>query len=296
MNENNNNKSKTHYASKLLTYIVLILGFFFLLFPVYWIFTMAIKTNPDILTYPPRFVFEPTIQGFRYILGLETVVGATGVTAGVESFFNLGIKNSLIIVGSSVLISLGIGLPAAYVLARSKLKSKEHIAFTILSFRFAPPLLVIIPLYLLFTQIGIYNTYVSLIWVYQLISLPLIVWIVRGYMEEIPVEIEQAGIVDGYSRIWVFFRIALPLAKAGIAAGTLLAVIYCWNNFIFGMILSRVRIQPITVQAMRYLTPDAIMFREVAAICIGAAFPLLLLSIFLQRYLISGLSMGAVRK
>jgi multiple sugar transport system permease protein len=280
----------------LLTNIVLILSFSFLLFPVYWIFTMALKTNPDILTYPPKFIFQPTIYGFKYILGLAETVGATGVKAGVESFFLLGMKNSVIVVISSVLISLAIGLPAAYVLARYDIKGKENIAFTILSFRFAPPLLVIIPLYLLFTKIGLYNSYFSLIWVYQLISLPMIVWIVRGYMEEIPIEVEQAGIVDGYSKIWIFFRIALPLAKAGIAAGTLLAFIYCWNNFIFGMILATARIQPVTVQAMRYLTPDAIMFREVASICIGAALPLLILSIFLQRYLISGLSMGAIRR
>lgn len=293
---NERKKTGKNIFVNLLTNIVLILGFSFLLFPVYWIFTMAIKTNPDILTYPPKFVFQPTIYGFKYILGLAETVGATGVKAGVESFFLLGMKNSVIVVVSSVLISLAIGLPAAYVLARYDIKGKENIAFTILSFRFAPPLLVIIPLYLLFTKIGLYNSYFSLIWVYQLISLPMIVWIVRGYMEEIPIEVEQAGIVDGYSKIWIFFRIALPLAKAGIAAGTLLAFIYCWNNFIFGMILATARIQPVTVQAMRYLTPDAIMFREVASICIGAALPLLILSIFLQRYLISGLSMGAIRR
>lgn len=278
------------------TSIVLILSFSFLLFPVYWIFTMALKTNPDILTYPPKFFFQPTIKGFQYILGLAKVVGATGVSAGVESWFLVGIKNSIIVVVSTILISLAVGLPAAYVLARYKFKGKEDIAFTILSFRFAPPLLVIIPLYLLFSKIGLYNSYISLIWVYQLISLPMIVWIVRGYMEEIPMEIEQAGMVDGYSRIWIFFRLILPLAKGGIAAATLLAFIYCWNNFIFGMILAAVYVQPVTVQAMRYLTPDAIMFREVAAICIGAALPLLILSIFLQRYLISGLSMGAIKR
>jgi multiple sugar transport system permease protein len=278
------------------TFIVLILSFSFLLFPVYWIFTMALKTNLDIVTYPPEFFFKPTIKGFQYILGLVKVISDVGVSAGVESWFLVGIKNSIIIVVSTILISLAVGLPAAYVLARYKFKGKEDIAFTILSFRFAPPLLVIIPLYLLFSKIGLYNSYISLIWVYQLISLPMIVWIVRGYIEDIPIEIEQAGMVDGYSRIWIFFRLILPLAKGGIAAGTLLAFIYCWNNFIFGMILAAVYVQPVTVQAMRYLTPDAIMFREVAAICIGAALPLLILSIFLQRYLISGLSMGAIKR
>jgi len=111
--------------------IVLILCFFFLLFPVYWILTMALKTNPDILTYPPKFFFQPVIKGFQYILGLVEVVGATGVSAGVESWFLVGIKNSIIVVVSTILISLAVGLPAAYVLARYKLKGKEDIAFTI---------------------------------------------------------------------------------------------------------------------------------------------------------------------
>ncbi|MCD6397529.1 MAG: carbohydrate ABC transporter permease [Spirochaetaceae bacterium] len=293
---NKRKKLGKNVFANLSTNIILILSFSFLLFPVYWIFTMAIKTNPDILTYPPKFFFQSTIKGFQYILGLTKVTGATGVSAGVESYFLIGIKNSIIVVVSTILISLAAGLPAAYALARGKLKSKENIAFTILSFRFAPPLLVIVPLYLLFSKIGLYNSYFSLIWVYQLISLPMILWIVRGYMEDIPIEIEQAGMVDGHSRIWIFFRIVLPLAKGGIAAGTLLAFIYCWNNFIFGMILASVNVQPVTVQAMRYLTPDAIMFREVAAICIGAALPLLILSTFLQGYLISGLSMGAIRR
>lgn len=281
---------------KLLTYIVLIITFSFLLFPIYWIFTMAIKPNEDIITYPPKFSFQPTDKGFLYILGLERVTGATGVAAGVESWFLVGIRNSIIIVVISVLISLVVGLPAAYILARYKFKGKENIAFTILSFRFAPPLLVILPLYLLFSKIGLYNTHIALIWVYQLISLPMILWIVRGYIEDIPIDIDQAGMIDGYSRIYIFFRLVLPLAKGGIAAGTLLAFIYCWNNFIFGMILASTSVQPVTVQAMRYLTPDNVIFREVAAICIGAALPVLILAIFLQRYLITGLSMGAIKR
>jgi multiple sugar transport system permease protein len=280
---------------KLITYISLIITFSFLLFPIYWIFTMAFKPTDDIIKYPPTFSFQPTFKGILYILGLEEAT-AVGTQTGFQSYFLVGIKNSLIIVISSVLISLLVGLPAAYILARYKFRGKENIAFTILSFRFAPPLLVIIPLYLLFSKIGLYDTHIALIWVYQLISLPMILWIVRGYIEDIPIEIDQAGLVDGYSRIYIFLRMILPLAKGGIAAGTLLAFIYCWNNFIFGMVLASTSVQPVTVQAMRYLTTDTLMYREIAAICIGAALPLLILAALLQRYLISGLSMGAIRR
>jgi len=280
---------------KLITYITLIITFSFLLFPIYWIFTMVFKPTNDIIAYPPTFSFQPTLKGILYVLGLEEAT-AIGTTAGFRSYFLIGVRNSLIVVVSSILISLIVGLPAAYILARYKFKGKEDIAFTILSFRFAPPLLVIIPLYLLFSRIGLYNTHIALIWVYQLISIPMILWIVRGYIEDIPIEIDQAGMVDGYSRIYIFLRLILPLAKGGIAAGTLLAFIYSWNNFIFGMVLASTSVQPVTVQAMRYLTTDTLMYREIAAICIGAALPLLILAIFLQRYLISGLSMGAIRR
>jgi multiple sugar transport system permease protein len=280
---------------KLITYISLIITFFFLLFPIYWILTMAIKPTDDIIKYPPTFSFEPTLKGILYIFGMEEAT-AVGTQTGFQSFFLVGMRNSLIIVISSVAISLLVGLPAAYILARYKFRGKENIAFTILSFRFAPALLVIIPLYLLFSKMGIYNTHIALIWVYQLISIPMVLWIVRGYIEDIPVEIDQAGMVDGYSRVYIFLRLILPLAKGGIAAGTLLAFIYCWNNFIFGMVLASTSVQPVTVQAMRYLTADTLMYREIAAICIGAALPLLILSAFLQRYLISGLSMGAIRR
>jgi len=289
-------KYRKNIFGKLMTYISLIITFSFLLFPIYWILTMALKPTDDIITYPPHFSFHPTLKGFLYILGMEEIAGVSGISSGFESAFLVGMKNSVIVVISSVLISLIVGLPAAYIIARYKFRGKENIAFTILSFRFAPALLVIIPLYLIFSKMGIYNTHIALIWVYQLISLPMILWIVRGYIEDIPVEIDQAGMVDGYSRVHIFLRFVLPLAKGGVAAGTLLAFIYCWNNFLFGMVLTSSAVQPVTVQALKYLTPDNVMYREVAAMCIGAALPLLILAAFLQRYLISGLSMGAIRR
>ncbi|MHB8276278.1 MAG: carbohydrate ABC transporter permease [Candidatus Humimicrobiaceae bacterium] len=275
--------------SKIGIYLGLIICFFFLLFPIYWIVTMALKPGVDILMYPPKFTFHPSIKSFLYILGI-------GKSAGIGNYFLQGMKNSIIIVTCSVIISLIIGLPAAYILARYNFKGKESLAFTILSFRFAPALLIILPVYLIFKKIGLYNNYIGLIWVYQLISLPMIIWIVRGYFEDIPYEIEQAGMLDGYSKISIFMKLVLPLAKGGIAAGTVLSFIYCWNNFIFGLILGSTDIQPLTVQALKYISADAVRYPEIAAVCIGASIPVLILSIFLQRYLVTGLSMGAIKR
>jgi len=271
-------------------YLGLIICFTFLLFPIYWIITMALKPPSDILIYPPKFTFEPTLNSIRYILGLDQSL------SGTTNYFIQGMKNSVIIVFSSVIVSLIVGVPAAYIFARYKFRGKENIAFTILSFRFAPALLVILPLYLIFQKINLYNTYLGLIWVYQLVSLPMILWIVRGYFEDIPKEIEHAGMLDGYSRIAIFFKLILPLTKAGVAASTILAFIYSWNNFIFGLILGSSKVQPITVQALKYISADAIRYPEIAAVCIFASIPLLIMSIFLQRYLVTGLSMGAIKR
>ena len=140
-------------------------------------------------------------------------------------------------------------MPAAYAFARFKFRLGENIAFTLLSFRFAPPLLVLLPLSLYFRQLGLTDTWVGLIWVYQLIALPLILWIVRGYFEDISPDIEHAYRIDGHGWWRTFTRIALPLARPGIAAAGLLAFIFCWNNFVFALILASADKQPVTVGA-----------------------------------------------
>ncbi len=133
-----------------------------------------------------------------------------------------------------------------------RFKGKDDIAFTFLSFRFAPELLVIIPIYLIFQQIGLYDTYIGLIWVYQLITMPMVIWILMSYFEDISVELEQTSMVDGFPPFGPFLRVILPLAKPGIAASSLLAFIYAWNNFIFALILGSGKVQPVTVSALKF--------------------------------------------
>lgn len=273
--------------------IFLVLVFLFFLFPIYWVFTIALKFDNDILVWPPKFIFTPTLVHFKAVI-FNILSGQIGNTTTIN--FLAYFRNSLVISIIAVLVSLLVGLPAAYAFARFNFKGRESLAFNFLSFRFAPELLVIIPIYLIYQKLGLYNTYVGLIWVYQLITLPMIIWIVRGYFEDVSLELEEAGLLDGYSRWHVVTRIVLPLVRPGIAATCLLAFIYAWNNFIFGMILGGSNVQPVTVAALQFISADKLRYGDMAAASIIAALPILVLAAYTQKYLIRGLSLGAVKQ
>ena len=277
---------------KAMVNVLLLICFAFLLFPVFWVTTMAFKSHDDILTWPPKFVFKPTLQNFENI----TTAVRTYSLGAVSSDFLKGFGNSLLVTTLALVVSLLAGIPAAYALGRFRFKGRDDIAFTFLTFRFAPELLVIIPIYLIFQRIGLYDTYTGLVWVYQLITMPMVIWILMSYFEDVSVELEQASLVDGFSLFHTFRRIILPLAKPGIAAASLLAFIYAWNNFIFALILGSAKVQPVTVSALKFITAEKLRYGDIAAGCVLAAIPILILSLYAQRYMVRGLSLGAVKK
>jgi multiple sugar transport system permease protein len=263
----------------------------FFLFPIVWVFLMSFQTNEQILRIPPSIVFEPTLGNYIALISgkLESAAG----TLEIPFMRNLG--NSVLLSSVSVALALVLGVPAAYAFARFRFRLGENIAFTLLSFRFAPPLLVLLPLSLYFQDLGLNDTYTGLIWVYQLIALPLILWIVRGYFEDISPDIEHAYRIDGHSWWRTFTRIALPLAGPGIAAAALLAFIFCWNSFIFALILASADKQPVTVGALAFVTASGIQYGQIAAAVMLSILPTLLLALYAQRYLVEGLSLGAVK-
>ena len=269
--------------------ITLVLVFF--LFPIVWIFLMSLQTNETILRIPPSIAFTPIIDNYTALITgqLRTAAGS------LQLNFMQNMFNSVLLSVCSVALSLVLGVPAAYAFARFKFRLGEDIAFTLLSFRFAPALLVLLPLSLYFKTLGLTNTYIGLIWVYQLICLPLILWIVRGYFEDISPDIEHAYRIAGNSWWRTFTRISIPLAKPGIAAAGLLAFIFAWNNFVFALILASADKQPVTVGALAFVTASGIQYGQIAAAIIISITPTLALALYAQRYLVEGLSMGAVK-
>jgi multiple sugar transport system permease protein len=271
--------------------IALTLVVLFFMFPIFWIVLMSFQTNETILRMPPSVFFTPTLENY-----VALITGRLESAAGVlEISFMRNLMNSVILSVCSVALSLLLGVPAAYAFARHKFRGSEDIAFTLLSFRFAPPLLVLLPLSLYFQDLGLANTYIGLIWVYQLICLPLILWIVRGYFEDISPDVEHAYRLAGHSWLSTFRRIALPLAGPGIAAAGLLAFIFAWNNFVFALVLASADKQPVTVGALAFVTASGIQYGQIAAGIVLSIAPTLALALYAQRYLVEGLSLGAVK-
>ncbi len=263
----------------------------FFMFPIFWIFLMSFQTNETILRIPPSLFFAPTLENYQGLITgqLRTAAGS------LQLNFMQNLWNSVLLSTCSVALSLVLGVPAAYAFARFKFRLGEDIAFTLLSFRFAPPLLVLLPLSLYFKTLGLTNTYIGLVWVYQLICLPLIIWIVRGYFEDLSPDIEHAYRIAGHNWWQTFTKIAVPLALPGIAAAGLLAFIFAWNNFVFALILASADKQPVTVGALAFVTASGIQYGQIAAAIVLSITPTLALALYAQRYLVEGLSMGAVK-
>lgn len=264
---------------------------FFILFPLVWIFLMSIKNFKDIIAYPPIFAFIPTFENYRAIIFGE---GSTGLTTGISDYM-LFLRNSVIISVGSVTLSALIGTPAAYALSRSNIRGRDAIAFTFLSFRFAPELAVILPLYSIYKKIGLYDTYHGLILANQLITLPLTIWILMSFFKEVPVEIEEAARVDGAGVWQTFYRVALPIIRPGIASALIISFIYSWNNLIFGMVLGGASTQPVTVGILQTMNFDQIKWGWMAAAAMISAVPGMIIALYFQRHLVRGLTLGALK-
>ncbi len=281
----------TSTLEKSLRFLALSLVVIFFMFPILWIFLMSFQTNETILQIPPSIVFTPTLSNYAALITGKLTTSAG--TLDIAFMRNLG--NSVFLSVTSVALSLVLGVPAAYAFARHRFRGSEDIAFTLLSFRFAPPLLVLLPLTQYFQWLGLSDTYFGLIWVYQLICLPLILWIVRGYFEDISADVEYAYRIAGHSWFATFRKIALPLAGPGIAAAGLLAFIFAWNNFVFALVLASADKQPVTVGALAFVTSSGIQYGQIAAAIVLSVTPTLALALYAQRYLVEGLSLGAVK-
>jgi len=265
--------------SRLIQNLLLIIYSIFALFPLFWMVLITFKS--DLQMFNTTFFFTPTLENYKNVL-----IG----TDYIKTFID-----NVIVSGGAVLVSVIAGVPAAYALARYNFKYKEDLAFQILSFKFAPEILVILPLFMIYQKLHLYDTYLGLIWVYQLITMPLLIWVVRGYFEDISVEVEQAAELDGYPWYSVFWKILLPLIKPGLVASALLAFIFAWNSFTFSLQLSGFNIQTVTVASLRYIASDTVHYGQMAVAATIAALPEVILALLIQKHLVRGLSFGAVK-
>jgi multiple sugar transport system permease protein len=263
----------------------------FVLLPIVWIFLMSLKSFGDIIAWPPRFLFTPTLENYVELLFGNETERAAGELPDLLRF----LMNSLIISGGAVIVSILLAVPAAYALARRRTKGARSIQFTFLSFRFAPELSIILPLYVIYTRSGLYDTYAGMILVHQLITLPLAVLILASFFRDIPVEIEEAARVDG-APVWrILISIVIPIARPGIASAMIIAFIFSWNNLIFGLVLAGGSTRPVTMGILQSMTFDQIKWGLMAASAMVSALPGMVAAILFQRQITRGLTLGAVK-
>ena len=263
-----------------LRYVVAVVALVFFLFPIIWIALTAFKTPAEFLTNPP--VWIPRTPNLGYF---EHVVRTGGPKA---------LANSLIISLSVTLLALVIGSLAAYGLARYRVGG-SNLPFFILSQRFMPPVAVIFPFLLFFKTLKWMDTHQALIVIYLTFNLPYAVWMMRGFFMEIPREIEESALVDGCSPLGAFWRIALPLVTPGLVATGVFCFIFAWAEFFFAVSLTRNNAVTLSVYIVNFFGRHMIQWGEVGATSVLAMAPLFVLSFIVQRYLVRGLTLGAIK-
>ena len=272
-------RTRTRFAQTL-RYAVASIALIFFLFPILWIILTAFKTGAEFMHEPPVWIPQtPTLASF------ENVITSGGLNS---------LTNSLVISSVATGMSLVIGSLAAYGLSRYRVGG-DDLPFFILSQRFMPPVAVIFPFLLVFKALRWMDTWQALVVVHLTFNLPYAVWMMRGFFAEVPLEMEEAALVDGCSPLGAFWRIALPLTTPGLVATGVFCFIFSWSEFFFGVCLTQTKAIPLAVQLPMFFGKQMIMWGNVGALSVIAILPLIVMSFFVQRYLVRGLTLGAVR-
>ena len=262
------------YLALSLLYLVI------LLFPVYWMAMMMVKPADLMFVRPTEWAFSPTLSHFEYV---------------VEHGFLGNLGTSLIVSIGSTLLVVVIGTPAAYAFARFKIWRRDDLFLFILATRMAPPVALAIPFYLIYAKLDILDTHLGLIVVYLTFNLSFYVWVLCSFCRDLPVELEEAALADGYSRAHVLYKIVLPLLRPGIVATSVLCFIFAWNEFLYAFLLGGRSVKTLPVAIPTLITGQGVLWGELAVVGVVAIVPVFIVVFYLQRHIIRGLTMGAVK-
>jgi multiple sugar transport system permease protein len=278
------------------TYAILLLWALFTFFPIYWTFITSVKSSAVVNRSGPTFLpwgdFDPSLQPFRDIFG-----GGEGY--GVSGMGDVGLlmRNSLGAALGSATLAVVLGAMAAYALSRFRYRrwKNKDIAFWFVSQRMFPPLALVVPYFILFNQFELLDRLPTLILVYTAMNLPLVIWLLRDYFADLPLELEEASLVDGSSRYGAFFRIALPLALPGLVVAFLFAFVFAWNEFLFALTLTFDQAKTLPLQLAGNVTLRGPRYWDIAAQGLVVMLPPLLIALLVGRYIVRGLTLGAVK-
>jgi multiple sugar transport system permease protein len=301
--------SKRIAAALVILYAAVTIG------PLLWIFATSFKTPPDSIAYPPKLVFQPSVEGYCNLFTTRTrqtpeYISSLGpaksfcdqvsrtrnmVIAGPSNFVPRFI-NSLVIAFGSTFCAVFLGTLAAYGFSRFKVPLADDLLFFILSTRMMPPIAVAIPIYLMYRQLGLSDSALGMILLYTAVNVSLAVWLLKGFMDEIPREYEEAAMIDGYSRLQAFGRVVLPQATTGIAATAIFCLIFAWNEYAFAALLTSGTAQTAPPFIPTIIGEGGQDWPAVAAGTTIFLIPILVFTILLRKQLLRGITFGAVRK
>jgi multiple sugar transport system permease protein len=283
--------------------------------PLAWIFLTAFKSGPDSISYPPKLVFTPSAEGFcnlfhtrsrqteEYIASLPPAATVCDRQARAGNMVLVGPSNymprfinSLVIAFGSTALSVALGVTAAYAFSRFRVPLKDDLLFFILSTRMMPPIAVAIPIYLMYRELGLSDTRLGMILLYTAVNVSLAVWLLKGFIDEIPREYEEAALIDGYTRLQAFFKVVLPQATTGIVATAIFCLIFAWNEYAFAVLLTSGEAQTAPPFIPSIIGEGGQDWPAVAAGTTLFLLPILVFTVVLRRHLLRGITFGAVRK
>jgi len=259
-------------------YALLLLLFFPFFFVFAWMIMSAFKTQLQNTAIPPLFIFEPTLENFDTVFRRNPMLQF--------------LLNSIIVGTGATLLALIMGLPAAYSIARFK---QQRLATAILIARIMPGISYLVPWFILFSNLKLIGTYTALILAHLLVTLPMTIWLMIGFFEDIPQELHDAALIDGCNEWAVFEKIALPLTKPGIAASAILSFVFSWNNFLFSLILASQATRPLPVAVFSFISYTQIDWGGLNAAATVVTLPVLVMILFVQKQMVRGLTLGAVK-
>ncbi len=251
------------------------------LFPIYWITTASFKTELSLYARPPQWLFSPILENYRLVL--------TNIP------FAHYLANSLVIAIGTTIGSIVLGTLAGYGFARFRFRASAAVRFLVLVTRMAPRMVLVVPYYLMMQRLGLLDTYTGLVIAYVSFALPFSIWLLIGFFVDVPLEVEEAGLIDGCTPLGVLLRIVIPIAAPGLVVAAIFAFLASWNEFLFALILSGVEAKTLPVVIAGLNTDAGPLYGEMSAAAVMVMLPNVAMTLVLQRYLVKGLTLGAVK-
>ena len=276
-------------AARLIVLTIIGIWVVFSLGPLLWLFLSSLKTRLDLFSIPPKFFFTPTLHGYKSLFVITYKDGSTGISEIIGTMIN-----SVVIAGMGTILAVCLGTMAGYAASRFDFKGKGDFMFFVLSTRMLPAVAVLVSFHIMFSRLGLADTRFGMTLLYILVNIGLATWIMKGFFDSVPQDVEEVALINGYSRLYAFRKLVLPMVKGGIAATTGFCFIFAWNEFTFASIISTTTAKTLPVRISAALGKEGLDWAMVAAAGVLLIIPITILFYLIRRHLLMGMTFGVL--